>query len=203
MNYLRKRRKRAGLTQDELARRSGVQRTQITNMERGVRKMNSRTAEMLADELGTDAYQLVMQDRVEKINKAMDEKDAKKVLRLGSELIDLARAGDETTEEEIAEVEDELLKFVRRVAPDLVDEDDEEDEDDEPRRKKPGSKKRRSRNSDRDDEDEDIERDAFGVRLNKDLDGDDLDTGEHSEEDDLDDFAPGRDAMGRKIDKEL
>lgn len=166
--------------------------------------MTVRQAEWLAQELDKDALGMVMKDRGDKINAAMQKKDARRVLELGAELVTLAQA-DDMPEKEIQKIEDELMKFIKKVAPDLVDEDDDEDEeeddedeDDEPPKKKPGKKSKKRR--DRGDEDEDIERNPItGIRTNKDLDREDLDL-DTAREDDEDD---SRDALGRKLDKDL
>lgn len=69
MTGLRRARERASLTQEELAKRSGVGRATIAGLETGSRRARTGTVEKLAGAIGVNSIDLVEPERVSPANR--------------------------------------------------------------------------------------------------------------------------------------
>lgn len=72
---LRTARKRAGLSQEQLAVKAGIEQSNISALESGSRPLGERLAERLAQHVPAYAPELVVKNRVARLSKALDTGD--------------------------------------------------------------------------------------------------------------------------------
>lgn len=91
---LRTVRKRAGLTQRELARLTGVGHPNIAAMETGNRTMGYAVAEELAGFLEVDSAQLLVANRLAAMDRAAKTQDAPSVIRAVKTIVEITGEKD-------------------------------------------------------------------------------------------------------------
>ncbi len=185
---LRTARKRAGLTQTALAKRTGLQRPHIAAYESGGKRMSENVSDVLAEELDVDSLELIIGNRKKSLDKALDEEDFAEVLRIASQIVTLAEKHGGANEDEVEKFASGVLKTVSKARPDLV-----------PADAAAGSSRKSRARDDEDEDDSMMGRDAFGRRMDR--DNGDSDSSETPEDDDDtdEDGLYQRDFTGRRM----
>jgi transcriptional regulator with XRE-family HTH domain len=184
-------RKRAGLTQGELAARAGMDRPNLSAIESGRRTMSMKLADRVLEALDEDdspgAEDLVIANRIRAFQNAKKNGDLERMFDSATAVIKAGAAtpgalplfhemiSDIEAEIDEADDEDDGRDLFGRVLPVLKDSGDEDDEDDG--RDMYGRVVSSPRNHDGDDDGMDDGRDMFGRVMRSPSGGDDEDDG--------------------------